>query len=162
MSVRAGKNGRRGVIVEESEKEFSQEALSSLEQTVTARTDWKRGRWLPGNSVCLLLSIAVSVATLFAYDHWYAQKIVAVDLKGYITLQRYKYRDGKINDEDLRKAFDRLEREMDAIPKNRVVIMADTAIRNAEVFKLGHEEELKQYEELLRRSLQRNPAAQEQ
>ncbi len=92
----------------------------------------------------------------------YAQKIVAVDLKGYITLQRYKYKDGKINDEELRKAFDRLEREMDTIPKNRVVIMADTAIRNAESFKLGHEEELKAYEELLRRSLQGSPAAQEQ
>jgi F0F1-type ATP synthase epsilon subunit len=55
-----------------------------------------------------------------------------------------------------------LEQMMNTIPKNRVVIMADTAIRNAEVFKLGHEEELKQYEELLRRSLQGNPAAQEQ
>ena len=83
-------------------------------------------------------------------------------MKGYITLQRYKYKDGKINDEDLRKAFDRLEQMMNAIPKNRVVIMGDTAIRNAEVFKLGHEEELKQYEELLRRSLQSSPADQEQ
>ena len=113
-------------------------------------------------ALCLLMSLAASAVTLFAYDRWYAQKIVAVDLKGYITLQRYKYRDGKINDEDLRKAFDRLEKEMDAIPKNRVVIMADTAVRNAEVFKLGHEEELKQYEELLRRTLQGNPPTQEQ
>ena len=83
-------------------------------------------------------------------------------MKGYITLQRYKYKDGKINDEDLRKAFDRLEQMMNAIPKNRVVIMGDTAVRNAEVFNLGHEEELKQYEELLRRSLQSSPADQEQ
>lgn len=117
---------------------------------------------MPGIAVCLLISVVSSTATLFVYDHWLAQKIVAVDMKGFITLQRYKYKDGKINDEDLRKAFDKLELEMNAIPKNRVVIMADTAIRNAEVFKLGHEEELKQYEELLRRSLQGNPAAQEQ
>ena len=117
---------------------------------------------LAAMALCLLMSLAASAVTLFAYDRWYAQKIVAVDLKGYITLQRYKYRDGKINDEDLRKAFDRLEKEMDAIPKNRVVIMADTAVRNAEVFKLGHEEELKQYEELLRRTLQGNPPTQEQ
>ena len=113
-------------------------------------------------ALCLLISLAASSATLYVYDRWYAQKIVAVDLKGYITLQRYKYKDGKINDEDLRKAFDKLELEMNAIPKNRVVIMADTTIRNAEVFKLGHEEELKQYDELLRRSLQGNPAVQEQ
>ena len=146
----------------EHENEISETALSSLEQTSVPKAKEKLGNRLPGIAVCLLMSLAASVTTLFAYDHWLAQKIVAVDMKGYITLQRYKYKDGKINDEDLRKAFDKLELEMNAIPKNRVVIMADTAIRNAEVFKLGHEEELKQYEELLRRSLQGNPAAQEQ
>ena len=146
----------------EHENEISQTALSSLEQTTVPKAKEKQGIRLPGIAVCLLMSLAASAATLFIYDHWYAQKIVAVDMKGYITLQRYKYKDGKINDEDLRKTFDKLELEMNGIPKNRVVIMADTAIRNAEVFKLGHEEELKQYDELLRRSLQGNPAAQEQ
>lgn len=146
----------------ENEKENSQTALSLLERMATPKTEGKQWNWLSGIAICLLISLAASAATLFAYDRWYVQKIVAVDMKGYITLQRYKYKDGKINDEDLRKAFDKLELEMNAIPKNRVVIMADTAIRNAEVFKLGHEEELKQYEELLRRSLQGNPAAQEQ
>lgn len=146
----------------EHDDEISETTFSSLEQAAVPKARGKKEFRLPGSAVCLLVSIAVSIATLFVYDRWYAQKIVAVDLKGYITLQRYKYKDGKINDEDLRKAFDRLEREMNSIPKNRVVIMADTAIRNAEVFKLGHEEELKAYEELLRRSLQGNPAAQEQ
>lgn len=146
----------------ENEKENSQTALSLLERMATPKTEGKQGNWLSGIAICLLISLAASAATLFVYDRWYVQKIVAVDMKGYITLQRYKYKDGKINDEDLRKAFDKLELEMNAIPKNRVVIMADTAIRNAEVYKLGHEEELKQYEELLRRSLQGNPAAQEQ
>jgi dephospho-CoA kinase len=147
--------------VAENEKEISQTALSSLEQTSTPKAKEKQELQLAGIGVCLLMSIAASAATVFVYDHWYAQKIVAVDMKGYITLQRYKYRDGKINDDDLRKAFDKLELEMNAIPKNKIVIMADTAIRNAEVFKLGHEEELKQYDELLRRSLQVNPAAEE-
>jgi hypothetical protein len=148
--------------VAEHENEISQTALSSLEQTTTPEAKGKQGIRQFGIAACLLISVVSSAATLFVYDHWLAQKIVAVDMKGYITLQRYKYKDGKINDEDLRKAFDKLELVMNTIPKNRVVIMADTAIRNAEVFKLGHEEELKQYEELLRRSLQGNPAAQEQ
>ncbi len=146
----------------EHENEISKTVLSSLEQTTTPATKRTQGIGLPGIAACLLISLAASAATLFSYDHWLAQKIVAVDMKGYITLQRYKYKDGKINDDDLRKAFDKLELEMNSIPKNRVAIMADTAIRNAEVFKLGHEEELKQYEELLRRSLQGNPPAQEQ
>ena len=151
----------KGEIVAENENEISETTLSSLEQTTTPKAKEKHRIRLPGIALCQLISIATTAATLFAYDHWLAQKIVAVDMKGYITLQRYKYKDGKINDEDLRKAFDKLELVMNSIPKNRVVIMADTAIRNADVFKLGHEEELKQYEELLRRSLQGNPAAQE-
>ena len=146
----------------EHENEISKTVLSSLEQTTTPATKRTQRIGLPGIAACLLISLAASAATLFSYDHWLAQKIVAVDMKGYITLQRYKYKDGKINDDDLRKAFDKLELEMNSIPKNRVAIMADTAIRNAEVFKLGHEEELKQYEELLRRSLQGNQPAQEQ
>lgn len=146
----------------EHENEISQTALSSLEQATTPAAKGKQGIRVPGIVVCLLISVVSSAATLFVYDHWLAQKIVAVDMKGYITLQRYKYKDGKINDEDLRKAFDKLELVMNTIPKNRVVIMADTAIRNAGVFKLGHEEELKQYEELLRRSLQGSPATPEQ
>jgi len=148
--------------VAEHEKDISETALSLLEQTTTPATKRTQRIGLPGIAACLLISLAASAATLFSYDHWLAQKIVAVDMKGYITLQRYKYKDGKINDDDLRKAFDKLELEMNSIPKNRVAIMADTAIRNAEVIKLGHEEELKQYEELLRRSLQGNPPAQEQ
>ena len=146
----------------EHENETLQTALSSSEQTTTPATKGKQGIRLPGIAACLLISLAASVVTVFAYDHWCVQKIVAVDMKGYITLQRYKYKDGKINDEDLRKAFDKLEQMMNTIPKNKVVIMGDTAIRNAEVFKLGHEEELKQYEELLRRALQGNPSAQDQ
>ena len=146
----------------EHENETLQTALSSSEQTTTPATKGKQGIRLPGIAACLLISLAASVVTVFAYDRWCVQKIVAVDMKGYITLQRYKYKDGKINDEDLRKAFDKLEQMMNTIPKNKVVIMGDTAIRNAEVFKLGHEEELKQYEELLRRALQGNPSAQDQ
>lgn len=152
----------RGAIVEETEKEISQTALSLLERMATPKTEGKQGKWLPVIAASLLVSLATSAATFFVYDRWFAQKIIAVDMKGYITLQRYKYKDGKINDEDLRKAFDRLEQIMNTIPKNRVVIMGDTAIRNAEVFRLGHEEELKQYEEQLMRSLQGNPAVQDQ
>ena len=152
----------KGENVAEHENENPETALSLLEQKAAlAAKDTKRF-WLAGIGACLAISLAASSAVLFAYDHWFAQKIVAVDMKGFITLQRYKYKDGKINDEDLRKAFDRLEQMMNGIPKNRVVIMADTAIRNVEVYKLGHEEELKQYDELLRRSLQGNQPPAEQ
>lgn len=86
-------------------------------------------------ALCLAVSTIMSIATLFCYDRWYAQKVVAVDIKGYIEAQRENYLAGKMSDEDLRKSFDRLEAVVTAIPKNRVVIMGDAVVRNAETIK---------------------------
>ncbi len=84
---------------------------------------------------CLVVSLGASLATIAVYDHWYAQKVVAVDIKGYIAQQRDNYLAGKLNDDDLRKSFDRLEAVITAIPKNRVIIMGDAVVRNAETVK---------------------------
>ena len=84
---------------------------------------------------CLVVSLGASLATIAAYDHWYAQKVVAVDIKGYIAQQRDNYLAGKMNDDELRKSFDRLEAVITAIPKNRVIIMGDAVVRNAETVK---------------------------
>lgn len=84
---------------------------------------------------CLVVSLGASLATIAAYDHWYAQKVVAVDIKGYIAQQRDNYLAGKLNDDELRKSFDRLEAVITAIPKNRVIIMGDAVVRNAETVK---------------------------
>ena len=84
---------------------------------------------------CLVVSLGASLATIAVYDHWYAQKVVAVDIKGYIAQQRDNYLAGKLNDEELRKSFDRLEAVITAIPKNRVIIMGDAVVRNAETVK---------------------------
>lgn len=81
---------------------------------------------------CLVVSLGASLATVAGYDHWYAQKIVAVDIKGYIAQQRDNYLAGKLSDEELRKSFDRLEAAITSIPKNRVIIMGDAVVRNAE------------------------------
>ncbi len=85
--------------------------------------------------ICLVVSLGASLATIAGYDHWYAQKIVAVDIKGYIAQQRDNYLAGKLNDDELRKSFDRLEAVITAIPKNRVIIMGDAVVRNAETVK---------------------------
>ena len=85
--------------------------------------------------ICLVVSLGASLATVAGYDHWYAQKIVAVDIKGYIAQQRDNYLAGKLSDEELRKSFDRLEAAITSIPKNRVIIMGDAVVRNAETVK---------------------------
>jgi len=84
---------------------------------------------------CLVVSLGASLATIAGYDRWYAQKVVSVDIKGYISQQRDNYLAGKLSDEELRKSFDRLEAVITAIPKNRVIIMGDAVVRNAETVK---------------------------
>jgi hypothetical protein len=87
--------------------------------------------------ICISLFVALitSFASVYSYDRWYAQKIVAVDIKGYIAQQRDNYMAGKLTDEELKRSFDHLENVVIAIPKNRVVIMGDAVVRNVETIK---------------------------
>jgi hypothetical protein len=85
--------------------------------------------------LCLIVSVASSVASIAAYDQWYAQKVVAVDLKGFITDQRDKFVAGKISEDELKRSFDRLEQVVTAIPKNKAVLMGDLVVRNVEIIK---------------------------
>ncbi len=87
---------------------------------------------LPTAALCVAISFGASLTAIYGYDRWYAQKIVAVDIKGYIARQRESYLTGKMTDDDLKKSFDRLESVITAIPRNRVVIMGDAVVRNAE------------------------------
>jgi hypothetical protein len=81
----------------------------------------------------LLISLLMSLASIFVYDRFFVQKIVAVDVKGYIAEQRDLYISGKINEEQLKANIDRMENAVMSIPKNKVIIMGDAVIRNAEV-----------------------------
>jgi len=90
---------------------------------------------VPIIALCLAISFGASLATIAGYDRWYAQKVVAVDIKGYIAQQRDNYLAGKLNDDELKRSFDRLETVITAIPKNRVIIMGDAVVRNAETVK---------------------------
>lgn len=85
--------------------------------------------------ICLLVALITSFASVYSYDRWYAQKMVAIDIKGYIAQQRENYIAGKMNDEELKRSFDRLESVVLAIPKNKVVIMGDAVVRNIETIK---------------------------
>ena len=124
--------------IEEIEPRENEDAVSvPKEHPKTHPKDYPKRQ--PGTltliSVCLAVSLVASLATIAGYDRWYAQKVVAVDIKGYIAQQRDNYLAGKLNDDELRKSFDRLEAVITAIPKNRVIIMGDAVVRNAETVK---------------------------
>ena len=88
---------------------------------------------------CLVLSLMVSVLVtaggVLAYDQYFAQKVVAVDLKGFLKQQKDEYLDGKITEDDVDRRMDELERFVDQIPKNHSVILGDVVVRNIEVLK---------------------------
>ena len=111
----------------------------NVHATVSGHHQPEPYRRLPGVPVLvatgLAISLVASLATLYTYDRWYAQKVVAVDIKGYIAQQRENYLAGKLNDEELKRSFDHLERVITTIPRNRVVIMGDAVVRNAETIK---------------------------
>jgi len=76
-----------------------------------------------------LISALLTTGILAAYDCYFAQKIVALDVKGYIAEQRDLYLSGKINDAQLKESFDRLEMVKERVPKNRVIILGDVLVR---------------------------------
>ena len=80
----------------------------------------------------IVISLLVSVLSVFSYDRFFAQKIIAVDMKGYITKQRDLYLEGKLTDEQFRANIDKLEEAIKGIPSNKVAIMGDVVLKNAE------------------------------
>ncbi len=99
----------------------------------------KPKRSLPGcmkiTFLVVLISLASSVASVIVYDRYFAQRIVAVDIKGFIALQRDLFVQGKIDDDQLKRNIESLERTIEKIPSNEVVIMGDAVVRNAKIIK---------------------------
>ena len=80
----------------------------------------------------IIVSLLISVLSVFSYDRFFAQKIISVDMKGYIARQRDLYLEGKLTDEQFRANIDKLEEAIKNIPANRVAIMGDVVLKNAE------------------------------
>lgn len=96
----------------------------------TAGTGSGAGRFLASALIC----VVVSAGMIAGYDRWFAQKIVALDVKGYIAEQRDLFISGKIDEEQLKRNFDRLEKIKEKVPGNRVIILGDVLVRkNVEV-----------------------------
>lgn len=83
----------------------------------------------------LLLALLVSLGSIYLYDRFMAQKIVAVDLKGFLVEQKQAYLRGEIDDAELQRRMDDLERVVAGIPPRYAVLMGDVVVRNVEVVK---------------------------
>ena len=115
------------------------EAVAAAPEGITGAMPAKQGkspRWLAVAAISLLVSMLAPAGSVYVYDRYYAQKIVAVDIRGYIAKQRDLYLSGKETDKEFRANIDKLATAVKSIPKNRVAIMGDAVIKNAEIEKL--------------------------
>ncbi|MEW6291033.1 MAG: hypothetical protein AB1545_14395 [Thermodesulfobacteriota bacterium] len=85
--------------------------------------------------IALAVSFATAVGVVAFYDQRYAQKIVTLDLQGYIRAQRDKAVAGEISDEELRKNIDAMESVLLAQPPNHIVLLKEVVLRNAREIK---------------------------
>lgn len=81
--------------------------------------------------MALVVSLLIATGVVAIYDQRYAQKIVTMDLKGYIQTQRDKAMNGGASDEELRRGLDAMEAALLAEPANHIVVMKDVVLRNA-------------------------------
>ncbi len=91
--------------------------------------------WFAVFLLCLIVSVASASASVYVYDQYYAQKFVAVDIKGYMADLRDQYIAHKMTDEEVKQAIGKLGAALDRIPKNKAIVMADSVIKNVEVVK---------------------------
>ena len=81
----------------------------------------------------IVVSMMSSVATITAYDHWVAQKVVAVDVSGFLQQQRDLVLARKITMDDYKANLERYIEALKSQPRNKVLILEDViASKNLE------------------------------
>ena len=91
----------------------------------------------PGYLEVLLIALAVTCITLFAYDRWFAPRVVAFELKGYLRTQKALLANGEITEAQWQQGLDRLEQVFRAQPPNRTILLKEAVLKN------GREPELR-------------------
>lgn len=96
----------------------------------------KRGPGLIATACAsLVVSLLTATAVVAVYDQRYAQKVVTMDLKGYIRSQRDKAVSNEVSDDELRLNIDAMEAALLAEPANHTVLLKDVVLRNAQEIK---------------------------
>lgn len=85
--------------------------------------------------IALSVSLVTAVGVVCFYDQRYAQKIVVMDLQGYIRNQRDRTLNNEISDEEFRKSIDAMEAALLAEPENHIVLLKEVVLRNAREIK---------------------------
>ena len=85
----------------------------------------------------VLIALVVAGVSLFAYDRWFAPRVVAFDLKGYLRTQQALLGSGEITEAQWQQRLDLLEQVFRAQPPNRTILLKEVVLKN------GREPELR-------------------
>ena len=91
----------------------------------------------PGYLEVLLIALVVAGVSLFTYDRWFVDRVVAFDLKGYLRAQQALLANGEITEAQWQQGLDRLEQVFRAQPPNRTILLKEVVLKN------GREPELR-------------------
>ena len=84
----------------------------------------------PGYLEVLLIALAVTCITLFAYDRWFAPRVVAFELKGYLRTQKALLANGEITEAQWQQGLDRLEQVFREQPPNHTILLKEVVLKN--------------------------------
>ena len=85
----------------------------------------------------VLIALVVDGVSLFAYDRWFVDRVVAFDLKGYLRAQQALLANGEITEAQWQQGLDRLEQVFRELPPNRTILLKEVVLKN------GREPELR-------------------
>ena len=91
----------------------------------------------PGYLEVVLIALVVAGVSLFTYDRWFVDRVVAFDLKGYLRAQQALLTSGEITEAQWQQGLDRLELVFRAQPPNRTILLKEAVLKN------GREPELR-------------------
>ena len=91
----------------------------------------------PGYLEVLLIALAVTCIALFAYDRWFAPRVMVFDLKGYLRTQQALLANGEITEAQWQQGLDRLEQVFREQPPNHTILLKEVVLKN------GREPELR-------------------
>ena len=91
----------------------------------------------PGYLEVVLITLVVAGFTLFAYDRWFVDRVVAFDLKGYLRTQQALLASGEITEAQWRQRLDQLEQVFLEQPPNHTILLKEVVLKN------GREPELR-------------------
>lgn len=80
----------------------------------------------------IFINIFVTAGMLYAYDTWYAQKIVTLDLEAKIKVLRQDFLEKKIDVKELKRKIKTLKTGVNSIANRRVILKREAIIAGGE------------------------------